>query len=270
MRAAMIMLMLISGAWATGSARPAAGGQPAPPQAGAHQATDSEPTIHQIITDIIRANIPAQYEDTRKWGGTKEMVRGLKVSLDGLKVKTKRRRKEVNHGTWKRYNVQLLDPDQQFHIQLKHIGPTSDGRLSLSLAFQARLAAFGRLSQWHAGVQLISLSLESEATVTLDLTCEIGLKLVTDKFPPDILVEPEVTEARLELIDFRVRRISKASGPLAKQLSHGLKELIRDKIEEKQQKLVQDLNRQINKRPDRLRLSLRDEFQSVLGALKQR
>ena len=61
--------------------------------------------FNDLITDIILDNIPHQYEDKDDWGRQKQIVSGLKVWRDGLKIKTKRRRKNVNHGTWTRYTV---------------------------------------------------------------------------------------------------------------------------------------------------------------------
>ena len=56
--------------------------------------------------------------------------------------------------------------------------------------------------------------------------------------------------------------VSRLKGPLVKELGSELQEVLERKIAEKQAKLVQEINRQIDKRRDRLRLSVHDAIKS--------
>jgi hypothetical protein len=244
-----------------------AGGEPS---ADRTASPENLPTIHQLITEVVRNNIPLEYEDTKDWGGTKEVFDGLKISRDGLHIKTKRRRKRVNDGTWKRYHVRLVDPQEEFRVRLEHAGPGGDGRLALDIVFVARLALFGRLSQWETGVQLISLSADAEAKVRLRVACKVALRFDAAELPPDVIFDPEVTDAALDLVEFRLRRISNARGPLVEQLGRGLREVLERKVAEKNTRLVHNINRQIDKRRDQLRLSLHDEIKSRWRRLMSR
>jgi hypothetical protein len=55
-----------------------------------------------------------------------------------------------------------------------------------------------------------------------------------------------------------VHRFSKLSGPLARELSSSLREVVERKLESKQGKIVEKINTQIGRHPERLRLSLSD------------
>ena len=44
-----------------------------------------------LLREIALASIPESYENTKHWGQTKRMWDGVHLSLDGLRLKTKRR-----------------------------------------------------------------------------------------------------------------------------------------------------------------------------------
>ena len=99
--------------------------------AGTLAETPSVAELCHSLRDIIVAHLPDEYEDTRDWGGTKEVWDGLRVSLDGFKIKTKRRKKLANHGTWKRYRAWLIDPDRSLRITLSNFDEADDGHVAL-------------------------------------------------------------------------------------------------------------------------------------------
>jgi hypothetical protein len=90
------------------------------------------------------------------------------------------------------------------------------------------------------------------------------------RFPPDVVLDPEIKEARLDIPDFRMRRIGELHGPLVRALSHATREALEEKLAEDNAKLVAKLNRAIDKQEKKLKLSLADVIQSrwsgLLGA----
>ncbi len=211
-----------------------------------------------LVKSLVLATLPRDYENTKHWGETKPRWDGLHVSFDGLRIKTKRRWKDVNHGTWTRYKATLIDPEHQLVIQTDHLRQTADQRVAFDLTVDAKLALTGRLSEWLHGVQLYSFSAEADATVRLALTCEARLTFDTEKFPPDIVFVPRVTAAQLDLRDFNLHSISDADGPLVRKLGDSLHDVLQDEINERRGKLVEKINRAIEKQSSKLRLSLHD------------
>ncbi len=214
--------------------------------------------VQKLLTEIIRSTIPTDYENTKDWGKTKEVKRGLTIRRDGLRITTKRKRRQVNHGTWKKYQVHLIDPDKYFRIRVENYVEQPNHRAAFDLVVDAKLDVFGRYSKWESGLQLISLGASAESTVELRVRCDVGLKVDPTKFPPDVMLDPKVTKADLHLREFRLRELSDLKGPLAKSLSSSVREILEDVIARKRERMVQKMNDKIDRSRDKLRLSLSD------------
>lgn len=227
----------------------------------------SQGSLSGLITTVIRENLPDQYEARDGWGETKEIWAGVDIRREGWQIKTKRRKKAVNHGTWKLYRVRVVEPEKELHIDVQNVRELPNGRVEFDLAVDARLDVFARLAQWESGVQLISLSVNAEALTQFRVRCNLGLKLDPAKLPPDVLLDPRVDRADLRLVDFRVNRISQIGGPLARELGDQARDLLDRQIAKQNEKLPGKINRQIEKNRDHLRLSVQDLLTSRWGGL---
>ena len=212
--------------------------------------------FQQLVTELVRGTIPHNYVDEKKWGKTKDVVRGLYIKREGLRIKTHRTRKAVNHGTWTRYRIDLLDPAQQFQIRLERVRTLPNNHMAFEIICDAKVRAFGRLSQWQQGVQLISLSAEADVDVRLTMQCDLATRIDTSHTIPDLELDPVVRNADLFIKEFRMREISQLDGPLVKKLSASVREVLEDEIAQRRTKLVAKINRQIDKNRDHLRLSV--------------
>lgn len=257
-------LAATASSWGQTPAAPVAPEGGLPREASPSLAIDEE-AASRLITNLVRELLPHTYEDNRDWGGTKRVWDGLHIRTKGLQIKTKRRWKEVNHGTWKMYRVRLIDPAEQFRLTVENVRPQENGSVAFVLHADARLALLGRVAEWRRDVQLVSLSAEGVARVRLTVQCEMAMRLDPRKLPPDLVLLPQVTAARLHLSDFRIDRISKIDGSLAEEIGRNMRRALEDKLEEDQDKLAGKFNRQIAKNQDKLRLSLHDALASKWG-----
>ena len=208
--------------------------------------------------------MPESYEDNKKWDRQKEVWDGIDFSSDGLKIKTKRKHKLVNHGTWTRYHVDMVDPDKHLDVQFRKLEVTSDGKIAFDVSVEMLLDVFGRMSQWVRDVQIISLSANADAVCKLSVAGAIEFQLNPLRLPPDIRIKPHVDSARVDISYFRVRRISQLGGPMAVQLGYGLRRALEDKLEDSNQKLPDKMNRQLEKHSDRMLFSTQDWLKSKL------
>ena len=227
----------------------------------AHDGTlksDAPESVHSLLTAIVLDNLPHQYVDDKHWGKTSERWDGLDIRLDGHKIRTKRKKKTVRHGNWRKYEVTLVDPERQFHVRVLNSHVTPDGQWMFDVLIDAELYAFARNSRYVKGAQLYSLSVDADAVVQMRLTCKTAVRLDVSKIPADILLDAEVTDADLELKDFHVRRISKVGGEAAQQVTRSLRSVVERKLDEKEAKIVSKANQQIERHHDRLRLSIQD------------
>ncbi len=219
---------------------------------------DGSASLDRLLTEIVLEHIPHSYENKKDWGHKSERWDGLHISLDGLRLDTKRRKKEVNHGTWNMYRIRFIEPDEELRVRLDNARLHKDGTVGFDIYVTAPLRAFGRTSKWVKGVQLYSFSANADARARLKLSCRVGVIMDITKLPPDIVFEPKVTDADLELLEFRVTRISAVGGKVAEELGRSIRRVLEREIEKKRHKLVDKLNRQIKKNKDDLRLSMHD------------
>jgi hypothetical protein len=216
--------------------------------------------LQVLATSIVRDQIPLEHEDTRKWGSTKEVFDGWHVKADGLKVYTKRKWKSVNHGTWKRYRITQIDPEENIVVRIEDIREVGAGKVAFRVELKSKVNAYARLQTWKRGVRLASVSVDADADILLTADCVLGSRLDPTHLPPDIILQPEITDATLTLQRFEVNRISKVGGDVAEELGRGLRKILETKIEEKRPKIVSKINAKIAKSEDKLRFSMHDFF----------
>jgi hypothetical protein len=221
------------------------------------------PEFQEWITDVVREQLPADYEKRKNWGHTAKTFDGISVKVEDGKIKTRRKYKQANDGEWQLYRVKLKDPEEKFDIKIANIRKLADGKVGMEITATASLEVFGRQSLWQHGMQLYSLSAEADARVRLWASTEVATQMDLTRFPPDIALDPEVTAAKLEIPDFRMRRIGELQGPLVRSLSHATREALEEKLAEDNEKLVAKLNRAIDKQEKKLKLSLGDVMKST-------
>jgi len=225
------------------------------------------PEFQEWITDIVRQQLPESYEKRKNWGHTARSFDGVSIKIEDGRIKTHRKYEQKNDGEWQLYRVKLKDPEEKFDIQIANIRKLPNGKVGLEVTAVATLDVFGRQSLWQHGVQLYSLSAEATARVRLWANVEIATHFDPSRFPPDISLSPEITAARLEIPDFRMRRIGEFHGPVVRSLSHATREALEDKLKEDNQKIVDKLNRAIDKQEKKLKLSLADVLKSKWNGL---
>jgi hypothetical protein len=213
-------------------------------------------SLQAYITRLVLDEVPREYENTKKWGGKKRVTSGLKWEREGIKIESHRQFKEVNHGNWSRYKITLVDPENTFDVRLENLRDLGDNTAGFDLVCVARLACTGRISQWRRGVQIVSFSGDADAKVRLTTHCELKMSFAPGTFPPDILLSPKVTSADLQLQEFELQRLGIADGPLVYQLGELLEEGLQDYLAENRVKLAEKMNKQIDKKRDKLRIPL--------------
>lgn len=212
--------------------------------------------LSQWVRWMCLMNLPANVEDTRKWGKQRRVWDGLDVKLDGLRIDTKQRWKMANDGTWSRYLIEFVDPAKELQVEVKKFDVEPDGKkFTTSVWVVAPLKLFGRANQFARDVQLVSVSAKADATVRMKVDCEVEIKLIPVSFPPDVEFRPKVTDATIELLDFRMHEISKIHGDTAEWLGEGIREILDRKLAEYRDKLVIKMNQTISKQQSKLRIS---------------
>ena len=232
------------------------------PKSQSASPVDAKSNIDELVTRLVLEQLPHTYTDDRKWGMQDERWDGVHIKRDGWKIKTKRKKKLVNHGTWRKYTAELVNPQKEFAVDVHNIHQIHEGKLGFDVDFVAHLKLHGRQSKWVKGVQLYSVSADGYARVRLSVSCEMAIELDFVQFPPDIVCDPKITNAEIVIDEFKLNRVSKLGGEFAQQVTRASRRLLEGKIEEREVKLVKKLNEKIDEQRDDLRISLYDAAKS--------
>jgi hypothetical protein len=220
----------------------------------------SRAKLAATISELLEEAVPVNYDKRKDWGAQTEMVVGLRTEGSGFHTKIHRRKTMVDHGVWKHYRVRLIEPEKNLSVMLTRLEPIAPGRVGFTLRLDAKLDAWARAKAYQYGVHLIALEVEGDTRMILDLSGEIGLQVTMVDGSPGMTVDPRITDARLQLEDFHIRRVSQARGPIVKELSGGVRWAIEEEVNGPQ--LAEKLNRAIDKKRDRLVFSSSDWLKS--------
>ncbi len=223
---------------------------------------DEKQELSSWVRWLVLRNLPPNFEDNRKWGKKKEVFDGIDFRREGWKVETKRRNKTVNHGTWSRYFIEFIEPADKLQVNIRQIEFPPKGAIRVVTQVVAPMKLFGRISQWQHDFQWISVSTNAEATIELNVACDIQVLVNPLKIPPDVEFRPVVTDATVSLQEFSVQRISQIHGPLAELLGKGIREVLDKRLEDYRDKLVIKMNSEIAKQQGKLKLSFQDWLQT--------
>lgn len=230
------------------------------------ESIDASEKINRIVTRMALDAIPHTYTRDKDWGGQERRWDGIEWRRDKGRLETKRKWKMVNHGTWKKYSATLIDPEQNFSIEIKNFHQAANQDLAFDLHFASRLRFDARQAKWVKGVQLYSVSAEGHGKVRLVVSCELAINLDITKFPPHLIFRPTVKSAELIVDEFRIDRVSKLGGEFAQQVSRAARKHFDEEIAKKEHELVEKINKQLEKHQDDFRLSVSDSVKQKWAA----
>jgi hypothetical protein len=206
--------------------------------------------LGEIAAQAVAEAIPRGYDRTKDWGRTRKITTGVRSSGNFFKFDIHRQKSDVNHGVWKHYRVVLVEPEKNLRVRIENLRSLETGRVAFTLFVSTKLHGWARAKVYEYGVHLGAYEAEGDATVRLWIDGEIAIEAAPAEYLVGIAVRPHVSNARLAIDDFHVTRISDVSGPIVRELGDSLRGVIEDEINGP--KLVEKLNRSIEKRRDRL------------------
>lgn len=230
-------------------------------QVTSEQAKDS---LQWLATKASK-HIPRTISGDKNWGDTKRVWAGVKIRLDGFKVRTNRRHREVEQGRWVKYEVTL--PDVPPAIKIADVSPqidTATGQQSWSItsSIVSPMEFEARVQRWNLGVKLFSVTVRGKARIRMTSTLTVGFHANYGEIPPGLVIAPRVQRAQLVMEHFEVDRVSKIGGDVAEQWGELLENILIERLVKQQnEKLVDKLNKSIDKERDDLKLSLEEWFE---------
>lgn len=205
--------------------------------------------LEGVLREALLRTLPDAYENDKQWNKQKT-VKKWDVSRDGLRLRLEPHPVQVRHGTWVRYVVRFVDPERT--LELKFLSPETppDGMMRVPCELSTRLELFARVSQWWKDVQLYSINLLAEADVRVQIRWRLGWKWLTGVVPgvPLVpIVQVRAESAELQLMDFRLKRISQLHGVMVRPLSEVAEDWLRSQLPRWQGRLVEKLNERLER-----------------------
>src|SRR5437867_2885260 len=82
------------------------------------------------------------------------------------------------------------DPDKNLKISVREFSKLDPKTFRLVVDTEAALSGDGEVQNWQRGLPLGRVSAQADAVVGLGMVFDVGMTLVTKKFPPDLVIEP--------------------------------------------------------------------------------
>jgi hypothetical protein len=206
--------------------------------------------LANTLSQLIREAIPLSYDKQKDWGATREITVGYRVDGKPFHYHVHRRKKAVDHGVWKHYKLQVVEPDKNLHVRLSDLRPIAPGRMAFTLELESKFDAWARAKVYQYGVHLIALEVEGDLQMRVQIQGEIALQATAVNGAAAVAAIPVVTDAKLSLDELHIRRVSDARGPIVRELSDGVRSIVEDELNGAQ--LTAKLNRAIEKKRDAL------------------
>jgi hypothetical protein len=194
-------------------------------------ASDTKPRqdyaeFSRLLQSIAVKQLPKEFEDNSGWGKMIEVPADIKLAAIRKIVKVGDHL-EAPHGAWYRFKGKIEDPAKNLKINVKDFKKLDDKTYRIAIDVGATIMCQAEWQQWQKGIMLAGIESIADANVTAALVCDVGVSLNVKKFPPELNIEPKVTDLELDVVDFKVRDGLILKGERAKKVSNDLKELMR-------------------------------------------
>jgi hypothetical protein len=216
---------------------------------------DRSDAIDQVLTHMALKHLPREYVDDKKWGFQAERWDGIRFERQEGRLETRRRKKLVNDGTWKRYTASLRNPQQEFQVQMRNLRQLAAGSLGFELHVNAHIDFKAQHVVWEKGVKLMSLTVEGHTLINARVDLVVNLQSEGSQFPPDLIMTPRATAAHLGFAAFRIDRIGKIGGEIAQQVGREAQRRLTEILPEYEQKLIKKINSEFGKKDTGYRFS---------------
>lgn len=243
------------------------------PNASAFQTPEEARRTVQSLIDFALGLAPRSYDSDKHWDKRKKIWAGVEVHREGLRLKTKRRWRDVRHGRWTRYEVAFPGDESKpppVAVTVRDVHPETDDNGQVTWMIESHMTTpldfSARIERWNLGAKWYTFTVTGHMRVSLTLTSTLTSGLDYSELPPAMVIDPKVTAARLTLDEFHVDRISKVGGEVAEQWGKIAEKVANEiLIEDYNEKIVGKLNRSIEKHRDDLRISPTDWWKKLEG-----
>lgn len=209
------------------------------------------PELSALLQSVLVAKLPREFEERSNWGKTVRIFDGLKFTGQGFKTKVRERKKEVPHGTWKRFRVWFDDPSRDVALRVRDVRRLDAERVAFVIDADFAFHGEAELKQWSNGVHLLGVTTLADMRLKITLRCEVAARFEAPGGKPELVIEPKVTGTDVELTAFDLKRVGTVlRGKLAHELGDELRGEIRKQLNRQEPRIRAEANEAIAKSLD--------------------
>lgn len=177
---------------------------------------NSAASLSGSLRNLVLEFLPTPlYENTKHWGGQKEVANGVTWKRKGIVLKPQVQKKMKNEGQWWKLRVDALSPRETLVLDLRDMHrPEKDKLLFTAFISMDTRAEYVRW-HWRAGVRTYAASLRASARVRLTLRCEATTRVELKKSIPDFIFRLRVVESKVDYDNFKTEHVAGIGGELA-------------------------------------------------------
>lgn len=183
----------------------------------------------RLVHAAVVKRVPKEIEDTSGWGSTIPAEPNLPLPKLRRYVKVGDRL-EMPHGTWRRFKSRLEDPDKNLKIVVKDFKKLDASTYRVVTDVDVTVYMHGEIQHWQKGLFLIGGELGADANFTATVVVDVAASLNFQKFPPELKLDPKVSDLTLDFVDFKVRGGPILVGEFGDNVRRDLKDAIRSLV----------------------------------------
>lgn len=167
---------------------------------------DRYAVLSRLIHKTLAGRLARVHEDASGWGQTipvPEKLRRPRLRRTYVKVGD---HTELPQGTWRKVRVWLDDPDNDLVVDVRALRKLDASTYHLQVDADVQLSGEADVQQWLRGLLLLDATGQADAAVRVRVDCDIKVALA-GKLPPEVKVEPRVTDLNIDLKDFVLRKV---------------------------------------------------------------
>jgi len=191
--------------------------------------------LSKMIHQVVVSQLPKVFNGQTGWGQT------IPIPPEGLRLMRRRKTVQVGdhlelpHGQWRKTRGWFEDPQRDLTIQVRDLHPIGKSAYRIALDVEAVLHGETQVEQWQKGILLVGIMGQADARIGIFLECDVALSLGKG-FPPEMKVEPKVTNLKLELKEFNLGHVDATrpgvalalQGAGARDLGNQVREALQD------------------------------------------
>jgi hypothetical protein len=209
------------------------------------QQKEDHADLARVIQQVVATQLPREYEDRKEWGKTVPIPENLENARLRRRVKVGDH-EEFPDGPWRRTRLWVDDPARDVQIRVQEVRKTDASKTHIRVEAVAALHGERQRQQWLRGLPLLDITAQADAVVSVALECDVAISLNTTAFPPELRVEPRVTQLHIGLKSFTLKQVGKLiKGDLAEKLGHELQGMLEDLLKHKEPEIKEKANEAI-------------------------